>query len=166
MSRILLAPMEGLADDLLRGVLTAHRRLRLGDLRIHPRLGQRAAGQDLPAHLPGTAERQPHRRRHADARAVARFRPVFHGRERASSGDAEAGRDRPQLRLPGADGQSPSRRRGAAGRAGIAPRRSPAPCARSFRSTCLLRQKCASASTTPASPSSARRRWRPAVSTN
>jgi tRNA-dihydrouridine synthase C len=124
MSRILLAPMEGLADDLMRGVLTADRRLRLGNLRIHPGhsnsvlpvrtyericpellTGSRTvAGTPMRVQLLGS---DPHFMAE-NARRLVTLNP--------------AGWHRPQLRLPGADGQSPSWRRRAARRAGTAAR--------------------------------------------
>jgi hypothetical protein len=47
MSRIVLAPMEGLADDALRAVLTGRRGLRLVRHRVRPRHHHAAAA--LPA---------------------------------------------------------------------------------------------------------------------
>ena len=115
MSRLILAPMEGLADDVLRGVLTRAGRYdwcvtefvrvsgtllpRRSFSRICPELlngARTAAGTPVRVQLMGS-----------DPHCLGECR---------APGGARAGRHRPQFRLSGAAGQPPSRRRGAARR--------------------------------------------------
>jgi tRNA-dihydrouridine synthase C len=103
MSRLILAPMEGLADFVLRDVLTG-----IGGFDGAVSEFVRVSGSVLPRRtyertVSGSPERLPHGRRYADGHPVARQRSGTDGLERGAGGDAVAVRRRSQLRLPGED---------------------------------------------------------------
>jgi hypothetical protein len=167
MGKLLLAPMEGLVDDLLRDVLT-----RVGGYDLAVSEFIRVSGSLLPARaflrsLSRTRPRGSHRCRDAGGRSTPRQRPGLSRRQRGAPRFALAGGDRSQLRLSCANGQSPRRRRDAARRSRATVRIIVAAVRRAVPGGHPVhRQDAARACTIPRARSTVRGRSKPAASTH